>query len=160
MVKSPGTLVISAYVTCPDITKTVTPDLKAPGASKLLFIDLGSGRNRLGGSALAQVFGQLGDASPDLDDPQLMIRTFNAVQQLVRDELILAGHDRSDGGLATTLLEMAFAGNCGIEIDLGQQKQRHCSPLLGRARAGDRISSFGRSEHTLPFLTRRPCRTR
>ena len=122
MVKSPGTLVISAYVTCPDITKTVTPDLKQPGKSKLLFIDLGSGRNRMGGSALAQVFGQVGDVSPDLNDPQLMIRAFNAVQQLVREQLILAGHDRSDGGLATTLLEMAFAGNCGIEIDLGEQK--------------------------------------
>lgn len=120
-VKSPGTLVISAYVTCPDITRTVTPDLKAPGKSKLLFIDLGSGKNRLGGSALAQVFGQIGDASPDLDDPALMIRAFNAVQALVRDELVLAGHDRSDGGLITTLLEMAFAGNCGIEIDLGIQ---------------------------------------
>jgi phosphoribosylformylglycinamidine synthase len=120
-VKSPGTLVISAYVTCPDITKTVTPDLKAPGKSKLLFIDLGNGQNRLGGSALAQVFGQVGDRSPDLDDPALLTRTFNAVQQLVSDELILAGHDRSDGGLATTLLEMAFAGNCGIDIDLGKQ---------------------------------------
>ncbi len=122
MVKSPGTLVISAYVTCPDITKTVTPDLKAPGQSKLLFIDLGSGRNRMGGSALAQVFAQVGDSSPDLDDPEIMIRTFTAVQQLVRDRSILAGHDRSDGGLATTLLEMAFSGNCGIEIDLGRQK--------------------------------------
>jgi len=120
-VKSPGTLVISAYVTCPDITKTITPDIKMPGKSKLLFIDLGNGQNRLGGSALAQVFGQVGDRSPDLDDPQLLSRTFNAVQQLVADELILAGHDRSDGGLATTLLEMAFAGNCGIEIDLGKQ---------------------------------------
>ena len=120
-VKSPGTLVISAYVTCPDITKTITPDLKAPGKSNLLFIDLGAGQNRLGGSALAQVFGQVGDQSPDLDDPGLMTRTFNAVQQLVTDSLILAGHDRSDGGLATTLLEMAFSGNCGIEIDLGKQ---------------------------------------
>ncbi len=122
-VKSPGTLVISAYVTCPDIMKTVTPDIKQPGKSKLLFIDLGSGRNRLGGSALAQVYGQVGDVSPDLDDPQLLTRTFNAVQQLVADKLILAGHDRSDGGLATTLLEMAFAGNCGIEIDLGKKNE-------------------------------------
>ena len=121
-VKSPGTLVISAYVTCPDITKTVTPDLKAPGKSKLLFIDLGSGQNRLGGSALAQVFGQVGDTSPDLDEPQLLTRTFSAVQNLVADRLILAGHDRSDGGLATTLLEMAFSGNCGIKIDFGQQQ--------------------------------------
>ena len=120
-VKSPGTLVISAYVTCPDITKTVTPDLKAPGKSKIIFIDLGNGQNRLGGSALAQVYGQVGDTSPDLDDPQLLTRTFSAVQQLVSERLILAGHDRSDGGLATTLLEMAFAGNCGIDIDLGKQ---------------------------------------
>ncbi len=121
-VKSPGTLVISAYVTCPDITKIATPDLKAPGRSKLLLIDLGAGRNRMGGSALAQVFGQIGDASPDLDDPSVLIRSFNAVQKLLDEGLILAGHDRSDGGLATTLLEMAFAGNCGMAIDLGSQK--------------------------------------
>ncbi len=120
-VKSPGALVISAYATCPDVTKTVTPDFKAPGKSKILFIDLGNGQNRLGGSALAQVYGQVGDTSPDLDDPQLLTRTFTAVQQLVSDQLILSGHDRSDGGLATTLLEMAFSGNCGIEIDLGRQ---------------------------------------
>lgn len=120
-VKSPGTLVISAYVTCPDITKTVTPDFKAPGAGKILLLDLGQGKNRLGASALAQVFGQLGDASPDLDEPALLKRAFNAVQQLVSGGLILAGHDRSDGGLVTTLLEMAFAGNCGVEIDLGGQ---------------------------------------
>jgi phosphoribosylformylglycinamidine synthase len=121
-VKSPGTLVISAYVTCPDITKTVTPDLKAPGKSKLLLIDLGLGKNRLGGSALAQVFGQVGNTSPDLDDPLLLARAFNAVQQLVSDELVLAGHDRSDGGLVTTLLEMAFAGNCGIDVHLGEHR--------------------------------------
>ncbi len=121
-VKSPGTLVISAYVTCPDITKIVTPDIKMPGKSEVLFIDLGNSQNRLGGSALAQVFGQVGDVSPDLDDPKLLTRTFHAVQKLVTDGLILSGHDRSDGGLATTIVEMAFAGNCGIRIDLGKQK--------------------------------------
>jgi phosphoribosylformylglycinamidine synthase len=129
-VKSPGALVISTYVTCPDITKTVTPDLKSPGKSKLLFVDLGSGKNRLGGSALAQVFGQVGDTSPDLDDPLLLARAFNAVQQLVSENLILAGHDRSDGGLITTLLEMAFAGNCGIEVDLGRHEQEDEISLL------------------------------
>ncbi len=117
-VKSPGTLVISAYVTCPDITKTITPDLKAPGKGKLLFIDLGSGKNRLGGSALAQVFGQVGDGAPDVEVPELLKRTFNAVQKIVSKKLILSGHDRSDGGLIATLLEMAFAGNCGIDINL------------------------------------------
>lgn len=129
-VKSPGTLVISAYVTCPDITKTVTPDLKAPGKSKILFIDLGNGLNRLGGSALAQVFDQVGNISPDLEDPDLITRTFNVVQKLVSDKLVLSGHDRSDGGLITTLLEMAFAGNCGLVIELGKQKQDDALAVL------------------------------
>jgi phosphoribosylformylglycinamidine synthase len=115
-VKSPGTLVISAYATCPDITKVVTPDIKRPGQSRLIYIDLGKGKNRLGGSALAQVYNQLGSESPDVDDTNLLKRTFNAVQSLVAEGLILSGHDRSDGGLLTTLLEMAFAGNCGLEI--------------------------------------------
>ncbi len=114
-VKSPGTLVISAYASCPDITKVVTPDIKRPGKSRLLFIDIGEGRDRLGGSALAQVYGQIGDESPDVDDPALMKRAFKAVQGLIAKGLILSGHDRSDGGIVTTLLEMAFSGNCGIE---------------------------------------------
>ncbi|HLA49988.1 MAG TPA: phosphoribosylformylglycinamidine synthase, partial [Thermodesulfovibrionia bacterium] len=122
-VKSPGTLVISAYATCPDITKVITPDIKKPGQSKLLYIDLGNGKNRMGGTALAHVFNQLGDKSPDIDDPELLKRTFNAIQLLISEELILSGHDRSDGGLAVTLLEMAFAGNCGIEIELGVRGQ-------------------------------------
>ena len=117
-VKSPGTLVISAYVTCPDITKTVTPDLKLPGRGRLLYIDLGKGRNRLGGSALAQVYGQIGSESPDIDAAGLLKRAFLAVQELVSKRLITAGHDRSDGGLVTTLLEMAFAGNCGMDVEI------------------------------------------
>lgn len=117
-VKSPGTLVVSAYAPCPDITKVVTPDIKKPGESRLLFIDIGKGRNRLGGSALAQVYNQIGDESPDVEDVDLLKRAFNAIQSLMDKDLILSGHDRSDGGLITTLLEMAFSGNCGLEIDL------------------------------------------
>jgi len=117
-VKAPGSLVISAYVTCPDITKTVTPDLKRPGAGRLLFVDLGRGHHRLGGSALAQAYGQIGDASPDVTDAGLLKRAFEAVQKLIAANRVAAGHDRSDGGLITTLLEMAFAGNCGIDVDL------------------------------------------
>ena len=124
VVKSPGTLVISAYVTCPDITKVITPDIKRPGESRLLFIDLGMGKNRMGGSALAQCYSQVGDESPDVDDPGLLKRSFNAIQDLISEDLVLSGHDRSDGGLATTLLEMAFAGNCGIEIDIRGQGVR------------------------------------
>ncbi len=116
--KSPRQLVISAYATMADITKVVTPDLKAPGESVLLLIDLAPGGGRLGGSALAQVYGQLGNESPDMDDPALVRRAFGAVQELIDKDLVLAGHDVSDGGLVTTLLEMAFSGNCGIDVDL------------------------------------------
>ncbi len=117
-VKSPGTLTISAYVTSPDITLTVTPDIKRPGKGKICFIDLSGGKNRLGGSALAQVFKQIGDEPPDVEDAALLKNAFGVVQELIRERLILSGHDRSDGGLITTLLEMAFAGNCGLEINL------------------------------------------
>ena len=118
IVKSPGTLVISAYAPCPDITRVITPDIKKPGESKLLYIDLGKGKKRLGGSALAHVYGQIGNESPDVEDAQLLKSTFSAVQGLVSGGMILAGHDRSDGGLIVTLLEMAFSGNCGLQVDL------------------------------------------
>jgi phosphoribosylformylglycinamidine synthase len=129
-VKSPGTLVISAYATCPDITKVITPDIKKPGQSRLLFIDLGGGKNRLGGSSLAQVYNQIGNESPDVDDHELLKRVFNTVQQLISRDLILSGHDRSDGGLITTLLEMAFSGNCGLDINISSEGARHAVPLL------------------------------
>ncbi len=129
-VKAPGSLVISTYVTCPDVRQVVTPDLKLPGESRLLLIDLGSGRNRLGASALAQVFGQIGETPPDLDDADLVKRSFAAVQELIGEGKLLAGHDRSDGGLIVTLLEMAFAGNCGIEIDLPEAAENPFAPLF------------------------------
>ena len=122
-VKSPGTLVISAYAPCPDITKVITPDLKMSGKSKLIYIDLGNGKNRLGGSALAQCYKQIGDESPDVDDLHLLKNTFNVIQYFIDKGLILSGHDRSDGGLITTLLEMAFSGNCGIEININQKSE-------------------------------------
>jgi phosphoribosylformylglycinamidine synthase len=117
-VKAPGSLVVSAYVTCPDITQTVTPDLQLPGTGRLLYVDLSGGKQRLGGSSLAHVFGQIGDEPPDVDDAALLKRAFTVVQDLISDGVVTAGHDRSDGGLVTTLLEMAFAGNCGIDVDL------------------------------------------
>ena len=121
IVKAPGNLVISAYVTCPDITKVISPDIKRPGESRLLYSDLGEGRYRTGGSALAHVYKQVGDESPDVNNPQLLKRAFNVVQKLISDDLILSGHDRSDGGLIVTLLEMAFGGNCGLEVDIAQK---------------------------------------
>lgn len=115
IVKSPRELVISAYATMPDITKVVTPDFKEPGASRIIFIDLANGKKRLGGSALAQCYGQIGNECPDLENPELLKNAFIAIQELIDKGLILAGHDVSDGGLIVTLLEMAFAGNCGLK---------------------------------------------
>jgi phosphoribosylformylglycinamidine synthase len=114
-VKSPRDLVISVYGAMPDITKAVTPDIKEPG-SLLLFLDFSDDKNRMGGTALAQVLGRLGDECPDMDDPPMVRRSFKAVQEIIGKGLILAGHDRSDGGLIVTLLEMAFSGNCGLNI--------------------------------------------
>uniref|UniRef100_A0A3Q4I392 phosphoribosylformylglycinamidine synthase n=1 Tax=Neolamprologus brichardi TaxID=32507 RepID=A0A3Q4I392_NEOBR len=120
-VKAPGALVISAYAVCPDITATVTPDLEDPdGKGVLLWVPLSPGLHRLGGSALAQCYSQLGDCSPDLDQPELLTACFNTTQKLIhgqfaQDRLLSAGHDISDGGLLTCLLEMAFAGNRGID---------------------------------------------
>jgi phosphoribosylformylglycinamidine synthase len=122
-VKAPGELVISGYATMPDITKKVTPDIKRPGESRLVFLDLAKGKNRLGGSALAQALGQLGDEAPDVENPQLLSNAFKAVQSMIDDDLILACHDRSDGGLITTLAEMAMAGNCGISLQLPQKEE-------------------------------------
>jgi phosphoribosylformylglycinamidine synthase len=117
--KAPGELTLTCYVTCPDITKTVTPDLKCPeSGSVLLFIDLGLGKTRLGGSALAQVYSQLGNDSPDIEDFALFKKAMFVTQALIDRRAILAGHDRSDGGLAVALLEMAFAGNCAIDATI------------------------------------------
>ncbi len=118
VVKSPGTLVISAYATCPDITKLVTPDLKRPGESRLIYIDIGKGKYRMGGSALAHVYNQLGEESPDLEEPAFLKNVFNTIQEMISEDLILSGHDRSDGGLIITLLEMAFGGNCGVKVNV------------------------------------------
>ncbi len=115
-ISAPGTLVATAFAPCDDITKTITPDLKKPGESNLLFIDLACGKQRLGGSALAQVYKQAGDEVPDVEDAKLLVNAFKAIQKLIAKDLILSGHDRSEGGLIQTLLEMSFAGNCGLGI--------------------------------------------
>ncbi|MBB5187315.1 phosphoribosylformylglycinamidine synthase [Zhongshania antarctica] len=119
-ITAPMSLIITAFSPVSDVRKTVTPQLRTDlGDTALLLIDLGAGKQRLGGSCLAQVYQQIGDTAPDIDDPKLLPGFFNAVQQLLEDEKIIAYHDRSDGGTAITLLEMAFAGHCGLDIDLG-----------------------------------------
>mgnify|MGYP001806394992 FL=1 len=116
---APLSLIVSAFAPVADVRATLTPQLRDDeGDTDLILIDLGRGRNRLGGSALAQVYGKLGSAAPDLDDPDLLRRFFEAIQELRKEDLILAYHDRSDGGLLATLCEMAFAGRCGVDVDL------------------------------------------
>ncbi|MBI2798466.1 phosphoribosylformylglycinamidine synthase [Candidatus Saccharibacteria bacterium] len=122
-VKAPGQLVVAAYAVMPDITKKVTPEFKKPG-NTLLYIDLAKGKARLGGSALAQVYGQLGDGAPDVEDVTMLARCFNAIQELVRLDLICSLHDRSDGGLISSLIEMSVVGGFGARINInGQQDE-------------------------------------
>jgi len=117
-VKAPNEVVISAYAPVPDIRKTVTPDIKKPGESRLAVIDLSGGRARLGGSALAQALAQTGDVCPDIDDAEKLVSAFKVVQDLISEGVILSGHDISDGGLITSIAEMAMAGNCGMDISI------------------------------------------
>jgi phosphoribosylformylglycinamidine synthase len=114
---APLSLIVSAFAPVRDVRKTVTPDLKG-GDSALVLIDLGGGRDRLGGSCLAQACNQAGDTPPDVDEPERLAAFFAAVQELVAAGSLLAYHDRSDGGVAVTLAEMALAGGRGVEADL------------------------------------------
>ncbi|MDP6019585.1 MAG: AIR synthase-related protein, partial [Candidatus Latescibacteria bacterium] len=114
---APLSLVISAFAPVDDVRKVATPDLKRQSDTHLLLIDLGGGRNRMGGSVLAQVYNRLGDECPDAD-PQEVRRLYDAVQEMLDRDLILAYHDRSDGGLFTTVAEMAFGGRAGVRLDI------------------------------------------
>ncbi|MCJ1382840.1 hypothetical protein MMC17_005953 [Xylographa soralifera] len=120
-VTAPLSLVISAFAPVTDYNRTWTPTLRRledVGETILLFVDLAERRKALGGSALAQVFGQIGDLAPDLHSAQLLKDFFDAREQLQESGIVLAYHDRSDGGLFTALAEMMFAGRCGLEIML------------------------------------------
>jgi phosphoribosylformylglycinamidine synthase len=116
-VTAPLSLIVTAVAPVADVRTTLTPQLRTDvGETELVLIDLGSGRNRLGGSALAQVYNQVGDRAPDLDDPDKLKAFFAIVQRLRSEGRILAYHDRSDGGLFTTVCEMAFAGRTGLYV--------------------------------------------
>ncbi|KAL2354785.1 phosphoribosylformylglycinamidine synthase [Cryomyces antarcticus] len=122
-VTAPLSLVISAFALVDDIGKTWTPTLRRledVGETVLLFVDLSLAQKALGGSALAQAFGQVGDKAPDIRDVELIKDFYDALQQLHDANIVLAYHDRSDGGLFTTLAEMMFAGRCGLEVMLDQ----------------------------------------
>lgn len=134
VVKSPGNLVISGYVTCPNITKTITPDLKgkfrdSKSSTFLLYLDLGRGHYRMGGSILGKLAGCIEDKCPNLEHPEWFRKNLELINRIIERRVpspsnpneyleILSGHDRSDGGLITTIFEMAMAGNVGVKIDM------------------------------------------
>ncbi|GMV68327.1 MAG: phosphoribosylformylglycinamidine synthase [Pseudomonadota bacterium] len=119
-VTAPVSLIVSAFATVEDVRHHLTPQLRLDaGLGALLLIDLSAGHQRLGGSCLAQVFGQLGGAVPDVDDPARLRAFVRVIHDLAAQGRLLAYHDRSDGGLFVTLVEMAFAGGCGLDVDLG-----------------------------------------
>ncbi len=118
-VVAPLSLIVSAFAPVADVRKTLTPQLRTDqGDTDLILVDLGKGHNRLGGSALAQVYEQVGSRAPDVDDPKALRSFFGAIQELNEAGLILAYHDRSDGGLFATVCEMAFAGHAGVTVAL------------------------------------------
>ena len=118
-VTAPLSLIISAFAPVIDCRQTLTPQLRTDkGDTDLILIDLGKGKNRLGGSCLAQVYKQLGHETADVDDANALKMLFQSIQEMQQDRLLLAYHDRSDGGLFVSIAEMAFAGHTGVTITL------------------------------------------
>jgi len=134
IMRAPVSLIVSAFAPVSDVARSLTPLIDTDcGPSRLLLVDLGNGRNRLGGSCLAQVLGKFGREVPDLDRPEQLKALFETVQALNRDGLLRAYHDRSDGGLVVTLCEMAFAAHCGLDLELtppGGDPQRALNAFL------------------------------
>jgi phosphoribosylformylglycinamidine synthase len=119
-VTAPLSLIVSAFAPCPDARHTLTPQLAADLDTALLLIDLGQGKNRMAGSALAQVYKQVGDVAPDVDDARVLKSFFELVQRLNAEGKLLAYHDRSDGGAFVALCEMAFASHIGLDIQIDE----------------------------------------
>jgi phosphoribosylformylglycinamidine synthase len=183
-VTAPLSLVVTAVAPVTDVRRVLTPELAAEGddgAGELLLIDLGRGKNRLGGSALAQVHGQIGQTPPDLDDPALLKSFFAAIQELSAAGVLAAYHDRSDGGVFVTLAEMAFAGGVGLDVEIGGLGDDPLAGLfaeelgavvavragdvarvrevLGRHGLGDTVRALGRVQRGDRIILRRDGRT-
>ena len=132
---SPLSLVISAFARVEDVRRTVTPELSTED-NALLLIDLGKGHNALGATALAQVYRQLGDKTADVRSVEQLKGFWDAMQVLVAKRKLLAWHDRSDGGLLVTLAEMAFAGHCGVEVDIAALGEDRLAALFNEELGG------------------------
>lgn len=135
-VTAPVSLIVSAFATLDDVRPTLTPQLQ-PGDTTLVLVDLGNGKNRMGGSMLAQVTNQFGDSVPDLDDAQQLKSLVEAVNALRRDGTVLAYHDRSDGGLWAAVCEMAFAGHLGVSLNVDMLVTEGDGITDSRAEYGD-----------------------
>ncbi|MFT3700547.1 MAG: phosphoribosylformylglycinamidine synthase [Kofleriaceae bacterium] len=147
-VVSPVTLIVTAFGPVNDVRHAVTPELKG-GDREVLLVDLGNGKARMGASCLAQVFGQLGDAPPDLDDPKRLHRFYEAIQQLVSEQKLSAYHDRSDGGAVIALIEMAFAAGLGLDLDVSAV---HADPF--RALFNEELGAIVEVHaHDIPHVT-------
>ena len=130
-VTAPVSLIVTAFALVPDVRRVLTPLLRQDcGDTELLWIDLGAGKRRLGGSALAQVYGQLGDVAPDMDEPARLAAFFTAMQALAAEGRLLAYHDIADGGLFATLCELAFASRCGLTIGLDTSRDDSLAVLF------------------------------
>ena len=156
-VTAPLSLIISAFSRTPDARLQITPLLTNNLNSELFLIDLGLGKNRMGGSSLAQVFNQIGNETPDLDDPALFAKFFSVINTLNKEGLVNAFHDRSDGGVLVTLLEMAFASRCGLDIRTSKLLYELFNEELGcviqvsnhnREKVLNELEKAGLKEHT------------
>ena len=127
---APLSLVISAFSPIDDVNNVITPQLKDKSESILLLIDLGQGQNRMGGSCLSQIYNRSLGETPDIENPEVLKKFFNAITKLKSRMLIQAYHDRSDGGLFACVSEMAFAGNMGLDLSLEATNQEELLKLL------------------------------
>ena len=151
---SPISLIVTAVAPVDDVRLARTPELAREADSALLLVDLGLGRNRLGASALAQVHGVLGAEPPDVDDPARLRAFFGVIQGLLRQGLLLAYHDRSDGGLFACLCEMAFAGGTGLEVELDDAARESDRQALQRGARGRPAGAPPRSRERARGLRR------
>ena len=129
-VTAPMSLIVSAFAPCTDARHTLTPQLAADMDTTILLVDLGLGKDRLGGSALAQVYGQVGSAAPDVDDPRRLKTFFDLIQRFNAEGKLLAYHDRSDGGAIVALCEMAFASHVGLDVSLDEANRNGLRSLF------------------------------
>ena len=160
-ITSPLSLIVSGFAPVADVRRTLTPELQSGEPSVLILLDLGEGKNRLGGSCLAQVYNGTSNDTPDTPAPALLRAFFDAVQQLNRDGKLLAYHDRSDGGLFVTLAEMAFAGRTGLAIDLPAEAAQDPLPHLFAEELGAVVQVRAHeADEVLAFLTQAGIPTR